>query len=50
MGRCARVLIGALVAVEILWLCLALADKGGQRGLFYDGGRDLFGDFWMPRI
>ena len=50
MGRCARVLICALVAVEILWLCLALADKGGQRGLFNDGGRDLFGDFWMPRI
>ena len=50
MDRAARTLLAALLAVELAWLAFAVAGRGGQRELFNDCGRDLFGDFWMPRI
>ena len=50
MDRIARTLLAALLAAEFVWLALASVGRGGQRELFYDSGRDLFGDFWMPRI
>ena len=50
MDRAARTLLAVLLAAEFLWLALAVSGRGGQRELFNDRGRDLFGDFWMPRI
>lgn len=44
-----RAWCGALLAAFALWAVSAAWNTGGQRVLFFEEGRDLLGDFWMPK-
>ena len=40
----------SLVVAGIVWLVLAVCGVCGQRQLFFMEGKELFCDYWMPRI
>lgn len=51
MERLRRFLPVALLVAGCLWIVLmALNPSGVESHVFFEGGRDLFGDFRMPRI
>lgn len=51
LSKTSRVLCLALLAAGVAWLALFLLNPSGvEARVFFESGRDLFGDFRMPRV
>lgn len=44
-----RIALIGLLSAFLVWAVCAITDAGGQRRLFFEEGRALLSDYWMPR-